>query len=72
MKSYDHIIVIDAIAFAGGSKVATNDLLMTFIEPTQKITVITRDRNSWDQRFHTESTCAEQESESKIWCFEIQ
>ena len=51
MKSYDHIIVIDAIAFAGGSKVATNDLLMTFIEPTQKITVITRDRNSWDQRF---------------------
>ncbi|NRA60338.1 MAG: glycosyltransferase family 4 protein [Psychrobium sp.] len=52
MMTNKHIVVIDAITFAGGSKVATNTILTTIAVPAQRITIITSDPASWDKKFH--------------------
>ena len=44
-----HIVVIDPIAFTGGSKVATNHLLSSLQQPRPNITVITKDPTSWSR-----------------------
>jgi len=51
MKQPNHIVVIDAIAYAGGSKVATNNLLLSFAGSNHKITIVTNDETSWSHRF---------------------
>ncbi|NRA53989.1 MAG: glycosyltransferase family 4 protein [Gammaproteobacteria bacterium] len=51
MKASKHIVVIDAIAFAGGSKVATNTFLATLAQPGIKITIITKDKSCWDRQY---------------------
>lgn len=49
METFKHIVVIDPIAYAGGSKVATDNLLATLQQPNLKITIITKDKLSWSQ-----------------------
>ena len=44
-----HIVVIDPIAFTGGSKVATNHLLSSLQQSRPNITVITKDPTSWNR-----------------------
>jgi len=51
MMENKHIVVLDAISFNGGSKVATNTLLTTISQPNQRVTVITNDPTSWDSKF---------------------
>ncbi|MDP2561326.1 glycosyltransferase family 4 protein [Psychrobium sp. 1_MG-2023] len=47
MSKSKHIVVLDTIAFAGGSKVATNSLLLSITQPHTRITIITGDKASW-------------------------
>jgi glycosyltransferase involved in cell wall biosynthesis len=47
MSSKKHILVIDPTAFAGGSKVATENILRLLDTDNIHITVVTTDRSSW-------------------------
>ncbi|WDE02996.1 glycosyltransferase family 4 protein [Thalassomonas viridans] len=47
MKLIKHILILDAIPFAGGSKVATNHILNTLTQTAIRYTVITKDPKSW-------------------------
>ena len=53
MNRAHHIVVIDPIAFAGGSKVATRNMLDLNNKTSTRITVVTADpdfwRNDWIQ-----------------------
>ena len=50
MKSEKHILILDAIPFAGGSKIATNHILKTLEQEAIRYTVITKDPKSWPGR----------------------
>ena len=47
MKRRQHLLVIDPIAFEGGSKIATSNILRLLDTNTHDITILTADRNSW-------------------------
>lgn len=47
MSSKRHLLVIDPTAFAGGSKVATENILRLLDMERMSITVLTTDRDSW-------------------------
>ncbi|WDD96828.1 glycosyltransferase family 4 protein [Thalassomonas actiniarum] len=47
MNSPKHILILDAIPFAGGSKIATNHILATLAQENIRYTVISKDRKSW-------------------------
>jgi len=51
MKKSKHIVVIDAISFAGGSKVATNIILQTLVHTGLKVTIITNDKSCWHPQY---------------------
>jgi len=51
MPKSKHIVVIDAIDFAGGSKIATNILLQTLLHSGLKVTIITNDKSCWHPQY---------------------
>jgi len=49
MQQPKHIVIVDAIAYPGGSKVATNSLLATFNRDAVNVTIVTNDPASWSE-----------------------
>ncbi len=47
MKSKNHILVLDPIAFTGGSKIATENILQLLDTHRVRITLLSSDKHSW-------------------------
>ena len=47
MRNQKHLLVLDPIAFAGGSKIATENILRNLNRRKVRVTVVTRDADSW-------------------------
>lgn len=63
MKS-KHILIIDPIAFPGGSKIATLNMIQLLDKKTTRVTVVTKDAESWDSQVVSTSPLLEAESMS--------
>ena len=48
MSSKHHLLVIDPTAYAGGSKVATENILKLLDHKQMRITVLSADQHSWN------------------------
>lgn len=72
MKSV-HILVIDPIAFAGGSKIATNNMLKMLDANINRVTIVTKDPASWPASCLNKSILFEPsflaDKEQGIWYF---
>ncbi|WP_232312641.1 hypothetical protein [Enterovibrio coralii] len=49
MSKLNHILILDPIAFAGGSKVSTKHVLSQLESKDARVTILTADPKSWAQ-----------------------